>query len=705
MDKDLLCESLIKWLQTFSVERKFQEIDELSDGIVMSQVLHQISSEFFDAAWLSKIKADARMNWRLKVSNLKKILKGILDYYAEVLGQQINDFHMPDINAIGEEGSRPELGRLLQLILGCAVNCNHKQEYIEKIMAMEETVQQSVMHAIQELMTKEAPANISENFSELGEQLKRTTEELQSVIQQRDEIATRCRELDLQVAALQDERATLSSEYEKLQERMNQSDSLDDPTTTTGRRYQTLQHQVEKLQDEVYRLEAARDDYRVKVELLEREVIELQQKNDDMTSLAEEARSLKDEIDFLKHNSDKVAKYELTIETYKKKMEEMGDLKRQLKILEEKNTSYMQQNMELEEDVRKSSTLKSQLEMYKRQVQELQGKSSEETKRADKLDFENKRLQEKISSLLKEKERLMIERDSLKETNEELTCSQLSGVDIQDPVESGRSPITPNFELMNIPPEVREKLIRLQHENQMLKLSKSTADEEDVQLVKSMLEDVQSRNSEIESENRIANQRIIELEAQIQDIQEQSCSTSIDHSQFKKQLKDQLQKNKQTEQELQKQHTYIEELESKESMSKDTEEELRSLLIKKDDEMKVMEERYKKYLEKAKSVIRTLDPKFNPSATPEVQALRNQLQEKDRLIEHLERDQDRIRSSREQEEKLLVSAFYNLGMQLHRKAGEERLAYIGAGQSFLARQRQAQNRRLISLPHSNVSPR
>ena len=52
--------------------------------------------------------------------------------------------------------------------------------------------------------------------------------------------------------------------------------------------------------------------------------------------------------------------------------------------------------------------------------------------------------------------------------------------------------------------------------------------------------------------------------------------------------------------------------------------------------MQGMEERYKKYIEKAKSVIKTLDPKQNPNAAPEMSALRNQLGEKDRLIETLE---------------------------------------------------------------------
>ena len=71
--------------------------------------------------------------------------------------------------------------------------------------------------------------------------------------------------------------------------------------------------------------------------------------NDQLQALAEEAQNLKDEIDVLRHSSDKAVKYEATIETYKKKLEDLGDLKRQVKILEDKNTMYMQNTMELEE--------------------------------------------------------------------------------------------------------------------------------------------------------------------------------------------------------------------------------------------------------------------------------------------------------------------------------------------------------------------
>ena len=109
-------------------------------------------------------------------------------------------------------------------------------------------------------------------------------------------------------------------------------------------------------------METQKDDFRIKVELQEKELLELQQKNEDLSSLAEEARTLKDEMDVLRHTSDKVSKYEQTIETLKKRLDEMSDLKGQIRLLKEKNTSYMQTNMELEEEVRKSGTYKSQQE-------------------------------------------------------------------------------------------------------------------------------------------------------------------------------------------------------------------------------------------------------------------------------------------------------------------------------------------------------
>ncbi len=50
----------------------------------------------------------------------------------------------------------------------------------------------------------------------------------------------------------------------------------------------------------ITRLEAAKDDYRIHCEELEKQLVELQHRNDELTSMAEESRSLKDELDILR---------------------------------------------------------------------------------------------------------------------------------------------------------------------------------------------------------------------------------------------------------------------------------------------------------------------------------------------------------------------------------------------------------------------
>ncbi|KAF4072893.1 hypothetical protein AMELA_G00252520 [Ameiurus melas] len=305
VDRVELCDSLLTWIQTFGVEAPCKTVEDLTSGVVMAQVLQKIDS------WISRIKSEVGDNWRLKISNLKKILKGILDYNHEVLGQQINDFTLPDVNLIGEHSDAAELGRMLQLILGCAVNCEQKQEYIQTIMMMEESVQHVVMTAIQELMSKETPVSSgNDSYADLDRQLKKTVEELNDALASKEEIAQRCHELDMQVAALQEEKSSLLAENQVLMERLNQSDSIEDLNSPAGRRHLQLQTQLEQLQEETFRLEAAKDDYRIRCEELEKELLELKVQNEELTSLADEAQSLKDEMDVLRHSSDKVAKLE-----------------------------------------------------------------------------------------------------------------------------------------------------------------------------------------------------------------------------------------------------------------------------------------------------------------------------------------------------------------------------------------------------------
>ncbi|KAG5898850.1 hypothetical protein JTB14_014277 [Gonioctena quinquepunctata] len=145
-----MCKSLAKWLQKI-VPTKTRTIAEMCDGVGMLDALLQISPEHFTKLE-PKIKRDVSPNnWRLRISNLKKVVEAVIEYYQDVLTLQILEVGRPDVTKIGESSDPVQLAKLLRLILGCAINCDRKQEYITMIMEMEESIQQNIMQAIQQL--------------------------------------------------------------------------------------------------------------------------------------------------------------------------------------------------------------------------------------------------------------------------------------------------------------------------------------------------------------------------------------------------------------------------------------------------------------------------------------------------------------------------------------------------------------------------
>merc|ERR1719244_2455373 len=347
----------------------------------------------------------------------------------------------------------------------------------------------------------------------------------------------------------------------------------------------------------------------------------------------------------------------------------MGDLKRQLKYLEEKNSEYIHNNMDLEEELEKVGKKKPQTDLFRKQVSELNTKLTSETERADKIAFDNAKLMEKLEAISLERERILAERDQLKETLDEVQCSQAGG------------PTSPEFGgqltegepdsgmLENIPPSVKARLLRLEKENKQLKKSSRPLSGGESAALQTIVDDMKEREEELNNKNREANKKVMELEARIEEVQSMA-NLQVSRVPGSR-----------------------EELELKIAESNKKISNLTEMLQRKEAEMAGMEERYKKYIEKAKSVIKTLDPKANPNAAPEVSALKAQLSEKDRVIDDLEKETEKAKAIREMEEKLMASAFYDLSMKLHRGAVEDRLKNFSQGQSFLARQRQVNTRK------------
>ncbi|XP_068392946.1 protein Hook homolog 2 isoform X4 [Eschrichtius robustus] len=677
VDKAELCGSLLTWLQTFHVPPPCTSPQELSSGLAVAYVLNQIDPSWFNEAWLQGISDDPGPNRRLKVNNLKTILQSLVEYSQDVLGHPILEQHLPDVSLIGEFSDPEELGKLLQLVLGCAISCEKKQEHIQRIMTLEESVQHVVMEAIQE----------SRRYYFLSEEAD-----------EGDELRQRCLDLERQLVLLSEEKQSLVQENEVLRERVGRSEG-EGATGLTAKKLLLLQSQLEQLQEENFRLESGREDERVRCAELEREVAELQQRNQELTSLAQEAQALKDEMDELRQSSERAGQLEATLSSCRRRLGELRELRRQVRQLEERNAGHAERTRQLEEELRRAGSLRAQLEAQRRQVQELQGQRQEEAMKAEKWLFECRNLEEKYELVSKEKERLLAERDSLREANEELRCAQMQprGLTQADPSLDPTSPAVENLAAEILPAELRETLLQLQLENKRL-CQQEAADRERQEELQRHLEEANRARHGLEMQQRLNQQQLSELRAQVEDLQkalqEQGGKTE-DSTLLKRKLEEHLQKLHEADLELQRKREYIEELEPPaDSSTARRIEELQHNLQKKDADLRAMEERYRRYVDKARTVIQTLEPKQRPpgGALPDLHTLRTQLREQDVRIRHLEQmDFEKSRSQREQEEKLLISAWYNMGMALQQRAGEERAP--AHAQSFLAQQRLATNAR------------
>ncbi|KAL1784191.1 Hook-like 2 isoform X2 [Sigmodon hispidus] len=697
VDKAELCGSLLTWLQTFQVPPPCVSPQDLSSGLAIAHVLNQIDPSWFNDEWLQGISEDPGPSWRLKVRKLEKILQRLLEYSKDVLGHPLSEQHLPDVSLIVELSDPAELGKLLQLVLGCAISCEKKQEYIQRIMTLEESVQHVVMEAIQELMTKDTPDSLSpETYGNFDTQSRRYYF-LSEEVEEGDELQQHYLDLERQLVLLSEEKQNLAQENAALRERVSHLE-VESAPGLPAKKLLLLQSQLEQLQEENFRLESSREDERLRCMELEREVAELQQRNQALASLSQEAQALRDEMDELRQSSERAGQLEATLNSCRRRLGELRELRRQVRQLEECNAGHAERTRQLEEELRRAGSLRVQLETQRRQMQELQSQWHEEAMKAEKWLFECRNLEEKCDLVTKEKERLLAERDSLREANEELRCAQLqprglTQADLSlDSTPSGLE----NLAAEILPAELRETLLRLQLENKRL-CQQEAADRERQEELQRHLEEANRARHGLETQHRLNQQQLSELRAQVEDLQkalQEQAAKAEDPTLLKRKLEDHLQKLHEADLELQRKREYIEELEPPtDSNTARRIEELQESLQKKDADLQAMEERYRRYVDKARSVIQTLEPKQRPpnGMSPELHTLRTQLWERNMQIRHLEMDYEKSRSQREQEERLLISAWYSMGMALEQRTGEEHAP--AHAQSFLAQQRLATNAR------------
>ncbi|KAM9958901.1 hypothetical protein ACTFIW_012491 [Dictyostelium discoideum] len=254
------------------------------------------------------------------------------------------------------------------------------------------------------------------------------------------------------------------------------------------------------LNDETYKTEI--NDLHMQVESKEKQLSELKKKVDEANRLANENRSLRDEIDILREKAANAEATEEKLKKHQKKIEEIGDLKKKIKELEDQNDSYIQQTLDLEEQLSKNNTYRTQADSGKQQISSLKIELA-------KLELSLKSVKEDRDKLSESLNTVELERDSLQSqvTNLRNTIDnqqqeyETKFVDLQSSI-SLNSGGSGGLGDEVIDGSTKERIARLERDNKRLK-------------------EVAEKASELENQLEDANQSKELLTIQIKQLEEQ----------------------------------------------------------------------------------------------------------------------------------------------------------------------------------------
>lgn len=196
-------------------------------------------------------------------------------------------------------------------------------------MGLEAEVQLAVKQAIEELLTSRDQRDSSiiqdasinyDQLVTLREQLKRTTDELHEAVEAKERATQQFydlrRELDSEVAEkeqLQLENRSLMNKLKQVEAARASEQHEPSDASLKDRHANKLQMRIEQLQDDLFKLENSKEEYRVKNDLLESELMELKLRNEELQRKANEARRLKDDLDIMREATEKAEKQEATV--------------------------------------------------------------------------------------------------------------------------------------------------------------------------------------------------------------------------------------------------------------------------------------------------------------------------------------------------------------------------------------------------------
>ncbi|XP_066468258.1 protein Daple [Tiliqua scincoides] len=354
---------LVTWVKTFGPlgndnEDKLAMYMDLVDGVFLNKIMLQVDPRPTNQCVNKLINNDVN----LRIQNLTILVRNIKTYYQEVL-QQLIIMSLPNVLIIGKDPlsgkSMDEVKKLLLLVLGCAVQCERKEEFIERIKQLDIETQAGIVSHIQEvthnqenvfdLQWLELPDMAPEELESLSRNM---VFHLKRLIDERDEGT----EL---IVDLTQERDYLQSQQPPSP--VKTSSPASSPSPASRLSSEDKQHLSVELADTKAKLRRIRQELEEKSEQLvdtrhevDQLVLELQkikQENINLMADARSARAYRDELDALREKANRVERLEMELVRCKEKLHDVDFYKARMEELREDNIILIETKTMLEEQL------------------------------------------------------------------------------------------------------------------------------------------------------------------------------------------------------------------------------------------------------------------------------------------------------------------------------------------------------------------
>ncbi|XP_006839636.1 PREDICTED: protein Daple [Chrysochloris asiatica] len=354
---------LVTWVKTFGPFESGSQDNltmymDLADGILLNQIMLQIDPRPTN----QRINKHVNNDVNLRIQNLTILVRSIKTYYQEVL-QQLIVMNLPNVLMIGKDPlsgkSMEEIKKVLLLVLGCAVQCERKEEFIERIKKLDIETQAGIVAHIQEVTHNQENVfdlqwlDLPDVAPEELEALSRNMVfHLRRLIDERDE----CSEL---IVDLTQERDYLQAQHPPSPLKSSSADSTPSPTSSLSS--EDKQHLAVELADTKARLRRVRQeleekteqlvDTRHEVDQLALELQKVKQENIQLAADARSARAYRDELDSLREKANRVERLEMDLVRCREKLHDVDFYKARMEELREDNIILIETKGMLEEQL------------------------------------------------------------------------------------------------------------------------------------------------------------------------------------------------------------------------------------------------------------------------------------------------------------------------------------------------------------------